>query len=216
MEARLRAAAAGVRADVVALGVDVHAFPPVVRVDGPPWRLLRVASINAVKDYPTLLRAIAHLAGRGFDIHLDIVGDDTMNGTAQAMTGELGLASRVTFHGFRPTDRLTSFYARAHLHIVSSRHEAAGVVVLEAAATGLPTVGTVVGYVADWHGDRAVAVPTQDHVALAGAIADLLQDHDKRERIAARAREWTLAHDADWTAERFEEIYNSISVVRRS
>ena len=216
MEARLHDAAAGVRADVVALGIDARAFPPVVRVDGPPWRLLRVASINTVKDYPTLLRAIAHLADSGLDIHLDIVGDDTMNGATQAMTRELGLASRVTFHGFQPTDRLTNFYARAHLHVVSSRHEAAGVVVLEAAATGLATAGTAVGYVADWHGDRAVAVPTQDHVALAGAIADLLQNRDKRERIAARAREWTLAHDADWTAERLEEIYSSISVVRRS
>src|SRR5207247_3586058 len=29
-----------------------------------------------------------------------------------------------------------SFYARAHVHVVSSRHEAASVVVLEAASTG--------------------------------------------------------------------------------
>jgi glycosyltransferase involved in cell wall biosynthesis len=216
MDARLHDAAAGVRADVIALGVDARAFSPVVRVDGPPWRLLRVASINAVKDYPTLLRALAHLVERGLDTHLDVVGDDTMGGVAQAMARELGLTSCVTFHGFQPTDRLTDFYRRAHLHVVSSRHEAAGIVVLEAAATGLATVGTSVGHVADWDGDRAVAVPTQDHAALAGAIADLLHDRDRRERIATSAREWTLAHDTDWTAQQFERIYQSILDVRGS
>jgi glycosyltransferase involved in cell wall biosynthesis len=216
MEKRFRDAFGGVRADVVALGVDTRAFSPVVRVDGPPWRLLRVASINAVKDYPTLLRALAHLAGRGLDIHLDVVGDDTMDGAAQATTQELGLAARVTFHGFQPTDRLMDFYARAHVHVVSSRHEAAGVVVLEAAATGLATAGTAVGYVSDWHDDRAIAVPTQDPVALAGAIADLLQDREKRDRLATAARAWTLAHDADWTAGEFERIYGEVSNVRRS
>jgi glycosyltransferase involved in cell wall biosynthesis len=216
MDKRLRDAAGGLRADVVPLGIDAGSFSPAARLDGPPWRLLRVASINAVKDYPTLLRALDHLAGHGLDVQLDIVGDDTMDGAAQAMTQALGLASRVTFHGFHPTDRLTDFYARAHLHVVSSRHEAAGMVVLEAAATGLATVGTAVGHVADWHGDRAVAVPTQDPVALASAIADLLHDRERRACIAANAREWTLAHDADWTAGEFERIYNSIVVVRRS
>ena len=27
--------------------------------------------------------------------------------------------------------------------------------------------------------------------------------------MAAAAREWTLTHDADWTAARFEEIYRA-------
>jgi len=125
----------------------------------------------------------------------------------QALTRTLQLDARVTCHGFQPTDQLAAFYARAHLHVVSSRHEAAGVVVLEAAAAGLATVGTAVGYVADWTPDRAVAVPVSDPNALAAAIVELLQDPARRARIASAAREWTLAHDADWTAAQFEGIY---------
>ena len=117
------------------------------------------------------------------------------------------LDARVTFHGFQPTDRLAALYAQAHLHVVSSRHEAAGVVVLEAAAAGLPTVGTAVGFVADWSPDRAVAVPVGDPNALADAVVELLRDPARRARLAAAAREWTVAHDADWTAAQFEGIY---------
>ena len=123
----------------------------------------------------------------------------------------------MTFHGFQPTDALAAFYTRADLHVVSSRHEAAGVVVLEAACAGVPTVGTRVGYLADWSLDgaedgreRAVAVAVGDAEALATATIGLLQDAPRRERIAGAAREWALAHDADWTAQRFEEIYSEV------
>jgi glycosyltransferase involved in cell wall biosynthesis len=210
MAQRLQRVAGDARADVVAIGIDPAAFHAAVRTEGPPWRLLRVASINDVKDYPTLLRAVAHLAASGLDVHLDVVGDDTMHGNAQAMARALDLGSRVTFHGFQPTDRLAAFYARAHLHVVSSRHEAAGVVTLEAAASGLATVGTAVGYVADWRGDRALAVPTRDPVALGTGVADLLRDRPRREQLAASARRWTLAHDADWTAGQFDRIYRDV------
>jgi glycosyltransferase involved in cell wall biosynthesis len=201
-------ALAGARVDLVPFGVDPHFFPPGDPVDGPPWRLLRVASINPVKDYPTLLRALAAVIARVPDVRLDIVGFDTLNGSVQALGRELGVDAHVTFHGFQPTDALAPFYARAHVHVVSSRHEAASVATLEAASAGLPTVGTAVGYVADWAGhDRAVAVAVGDHQALASAIGDLLQDAARRRRIASAARAWTLAHDADWTAARFERIY---------
>ena len=194
-------------AAVVPIGIDASGFPLALRVEGPPWRLLRVGSINAVKDYPSLLHTLALVAARGSDVHLDIVGEDTMGGCMQALARTLGLELRVTFHGFQPTDRLAPFYARAHLHVVSSRHEAAGVVALEAASTGLATVGTEVGYVADWQPDRAVAAPVGDPHALANAIVGLLQDPIRREHIATAARKWTLAHDADWTADQFERIY---------
>ena len=128
----------------------------------------------------------------------------------QALARTLGVDGQVTFHGFRPTDALAAFYARAHLHVVSSRHEAASVAVLEAASTGLATVGTAVGYVADWTPDRAVAVPVGDSAALADAIVALLHDPSRRQRIASAARAWTIAHDADWTAQQLERVYAEV------
>jgi glycosyltransferase involved in cell wall biosynthesis len=195
---------------VVPIGVDPSCFPLAARLDGPPWRLLRVGSLNSVKDYPTLFDALARLVRHGLDVHLDVVGEDTMDGRLQELARTPELESRVTFHGFQPTDRLAALYQRAHLLVVSSRHEAAAVVVLEAAASGLATVGTSVGYVADWHPDRAIAVPVQNPEALANAIAGLLQDPPRRARLASAAREWTLLHDADWTAAQFETIYGEV------
>lgn len=217
MKRTAAALVSGVGVDVVPIGVDPRAFPPKGGRSGPPFRLLRVGSLNRVKDYPTLLRALGRIVP-SLPVHLDIVGEDTLDGLLQRQAQVLGLDSHVTFHGFQPTDALAAFYTRADLHVVSSRHEAAGGVVLEAACAGVPTVGTRVGYLADWSvesaGDgreRAVAVAVGDADALATAAIGLLQDAPRRERIAVAARAWALAHDADWTAQRFEEVYAEVA-----
>jgi len=106
---------------------------------------------------------------------------------------------------------LVPLYQRSHLFVLSSRHEAAAAVVLEAAACGVPVVGTSVGYVADWAPDRAVAVPIQNSAALAQAIETLLADPAQRQRLAGAARNWVLAHDAEWTATQIERIYATLA-----
>jgi glycosyltransferase involved in cell wall biosynthesis len=207
------AAQHGVRAQVIPIGAvaDNPGLLPERPAEGPPWRLLHVASINAVKDHDTLLRAMAAVVARLPDVHLDMVGADTRDGHAQRLAESLGLARHVTFHGFLTTDALQPLWARAHLHVVSSRHEAAGVVTLEAAMAGVPTVGTRVGYIADGDPHRSVAVPVGDHSRLADAIVTLIGDPIQRAVIASTARTWALAHDADVTASMFDSLYRDVT-----
>jgi glycosyltransferase involved in cell wall biosynthesis len=204
------AAANGVEAAIVPIGVAPPAGVP-VRPAPPPWRLIHVASINRVKDHTTLLRALRRVVTVDPRVHLDVVGEDTLNGAAQRAADELGIRDHVTFHGFLPSAAVADLYALAHLHVVSSRHEAAGVAVLEAAAAGVPTVGTRVGYVSDWApAERAIAVPVGDPDALGDAILLMLHDGSRRARVAERARAWTLTHDADWTAVAFDRLYRAV------
>jgi len=204
------------RAEIVPIGIDRQTFTGSERRDGPPWRLVRVASINRVKDFPLLLRAFRLVVSRIHDVHLDIAGEDTLGGAMQALAQSLGLSRQVAFHGALPIERVASLYADAHLHVSTSRHEAAGVATLEAACAGVPTVGTRVGYIDDWTADadaasaRAVGVAVNDPAALADAIVGLLTDPKRRSQIAANARAWATAHDADWTAHRFEQIYGDV------
>jgi glycosyltransferase involved in cell wall biosynthesis len=205
-----RARACGVRTRVIPLGVDCRLFTSAPRSEGPPWRLLNVASLNPVKDHETLLRAFRAVLDNGIDAHLDLVGEDTMGGAVSDLAGRLGVRARTAFRGFLATGQLVPFYQRAHLFVLSSRHEAAGSVVLEAAACGVPVVGTAVGHIADWAPERAIAVPVRDARALASAIEALLADRLERERLALAARTWTLARDADWSANHVERLYTRL------
>jgi glycosyltransferase involved in cell wall biosynthesis len=199
----------GVVPDVVPLGVDDAFFGEQVST-GPPFRLLHVASLNRVKDQGTLLRALRRVVDRGGDVNLDIVGEDTLGGSVQATCAALGLSERVTFHGFLPSDRALPFFRRADLFVLSSRHEAGPLVVLEAAARGVPTVGTAVGHIRDFGPDLSVAVPVGDAAALAEGILSLLSDGERRHVMGEAARRWARAHDANATAAAFERIYAEV------
>lgn len=94
--------------------------------------------------------------------------------------------------------------------MVSSLHETGPIAMLEAAACGIPTVGTPVGYVSDWAGTRAVAVPHNDPDAMAAALLQLLADAPRRRALGTSARDWVRRHDSRWTAENFLHLYRSL------
>jgi glycosyltransferase involved in cell wall biosynthesis len=79
--------------------------------------------------------------------------------------------------------------------------------VCEAAAAGVPAVGTAVGIVAELAPEAALAVPVGDAEALAGGIVALLQDPARREALGRAAQAWAHTHDAGWTAAQFESLY---------
>jgi glycosyltransferase involved in cell wall biosynthesis len=211
------AAAAGFEARLVPLGVEPAGFlPRAPRSPSDPVRLLHVGSLNRVKDQATLLGAFALALERAQSLRLDVVGEDTLGGEVQALAVRLGLGDAVTFHGWLPTDGVRPLFARADLLVVSSRHEAGPVVLVEAAACGVPTVGTAVGHVAEGDGVRSRAVPVGDARALAGAIVALAADEPLRRRMGEAALAWARENDAVRTAARFEAVYRRVSLERAS
>jgi glycosyltransferase involved in cell wall biosynthesis len=196
-------------ARLIALGADTCRFaPPEHPLPGPPWRLLHVASLNRVKDQPTLLRAFQQVHAAEPATHLDIIGEDTLDGAIQRLASELGLADAVTFHGFQTSDVVSAQLQSSHLLLHSSLFEDAGpLTFLEAAACAVPTVGTAVGLIADLAPEAAVAVPVGDAGALAWATLALLRDEASRAALGRRALNWATLHNADWTAAQFEALY---------
>ena len=204
----------GVAAQRIPLGVDPTRWParePEARAPGEPLRLVHVASLNRVKDQPTLLRALDILARQGHDFHLDIVGEDTLSGEMQRLSAELQLGERVSFHGFLPQAELRNVMARAHVCVMTSRHEAGPLAVLEAATLGIPTVGTCLGHIAEWARDAALAVPVCDPTSLAGALASLASDEERRRALGRAAQSRALREDADHTACAFESVYQRLN-----
>jgi glycosyltransferase involved in cell wall biosynthesis len=199
----------GIRAQRVPLGVDTadwRTLAPRARGSG-PIRFVHVASLNRVKDQPTLLRALAKLAKAGVDFELRIVGVDTLDGDIHHLARDLGLEQRIHFLGFRTQRELRPLMASADLLVMSSLHEAGPLALLEAAVAGVPSVGTAVGHFVEWAPDAALAVPVGDADALANAISRLTDDDGLRMRIAAEAQRRALVEDADHTAASFQALY---------
>ena len=193
-------------------GVDSKLFDgPPERSPGPPWRLLHVASINRVKDQASLLRAMRLVRDGQDDVTLDCIGEDTLGGHLQRLAVELGLGETVRFHGFKPLDAVVPFYRTAHLYLQSSLHESMAAAVLEAAAAGVPTVGTAVGLIAEMAPKAALAVPVQNPEALAEGILTLLTHEEQRVRLGRAAQALARTYDADRTAAQFEAVYAQVN-----
>ena len=209
------AAAMGVVAEQVVLGVDLDKWPvlpPRPRDGSGPSQLLHVASLNRVKDQGTLLRAMARLRDAGERFHLDIVGQDTLQGAVQGLAHSLDLDEFLTFHGFLPHSQLRPLFEAADILVMCSLHEGGEVVTLEAAVAGIPVVGTRVGHTATWAPDAAVAVPVGDDAGLAREITRLLHDEPTRLRLAREAQRRAVANDADATAECVNAIYRRLTL----
>ncbi len=173
----------------ITLGIDEAVFKPADNPQPTENKLIHAASLIGVKDQATLIRAMAHLSD---DVTLDIIGTGSDEPRLRALAAELGITHRIRFLGKVAHLDLPTYYQRAALNILCSRHEGLGMVTLEAAACGIPTVGTAVGLLPDFP-SLGVSVPVGDDVALANAIRDLLANKEKRLALGFSAK--NLVHN---------------------
>ena len=149
--------------------------------------ILFVGRVTRDKGVRELLEAFDELLKGGYDADLLLVGplDDERGGAV-----DLSGLPRVHHVGY--TDCPERYMAVADFLCLPSYREGFGTVVIEAAAMGLPTVGTRIYGLTDAVEDGAtgVLVPPRDTAALAGVMRNMLDAPDRLASMgrAARAR----------------------------
>lgn len=193
------------------LGVDTNLFRHgSAERDGGPPRLVHAASLVPVKDQRMLLRAAGLLRARGIAFQLDLAGEGLLDGELRRLAARLRLDGQVHFHGALRHDALPAFYRGAAAFVLTSRHEAQCMAALEAAACGVPAVGTAVGILPELEPGAALTVPVGRAEALAAALAELLEDGRRRRSMAQAARARTAGEFGLATCgERFRAMYNA-------
>jgi len=169
-----------------------------------------VGALAEKKGHAYLLEALAQVRERR-PAELDVVGDGELRSVLEARAAELGLGSAVRFHGELPKEEVARLMAAADLFVLPSLHETFGCVLIEAMASGLPSVATRVGGVPEVLPPEAgLLVTARDPEALAEAIeATLDRDFDSAElhRNAERAYGYEAFADR-WSAV-YDELLSS-------
>lgn len=96
------------------------------------------------KNVDKVLHALAGLKNR-FDFQYVVAGEGSQRGTLEQLARTLGISDRVRFTGRVSDSELKNLYARADLFVLAasinpSSHEGFGIVYLEAAACGVPSL----------------------------------------------------------------------------
>lgn len=217
----------GLNISVIDPGIDMSKFSDVTRTDRHvsitnPY-ILGVGAVKARKGYDISLRAFALLKTDFPRLRYVIVGSQTDEPKFFRMltelARELGVERDIDFLTNIPDSELNTLYDHASVFVLTSvnlgfHFEGFGMVFLEAAAHGLPCVGTLGNGIADSveDGTTGILVPQHDAEATARAIRAILSDTVKAERMSARARAFASEHDLPHLARCYERLYRGIFI----
>jgi glycosyltransferase involved in cell wall biosynthesis len=178
----------------------------VARDYGGELTLLTVGRLDVEKNPLLLADIMARLLEGPRSWRLLVCGDGPMREQLHDRLGELGLLERVELLGYVPIDGgLLDLYRTSHAFLHVSWTEGFPQVLVEAFASGLPTVATAVGGVPAAAGGAALLVEPDDAVAAAAALERIAAEPGLRaELIEAglqRARGGTLEAASERLAE---------------
>jgi glycosyltransferase involved in cell wall biosynthesis len=160
--------------------------------------VLTVGRLDAEKNPLLLADIVARLAQGERRWRLLVCGDGPMRPQLQARVEELGLGDRVELLGYVPIDGgLLDLYRTSHAFLHVSWTEGFPQVLVEAFASGLPTVATAVGGVRAATGDAALLIEPDDADAAAVELERIAAD----EQLRARLIEAGLQRAGDGTLE---------------
>ncbi len=170
-----------------------------------------VGRLESVKGADYFLDTAAAIAKELPMVRFLVAGDGSLRPALEERTRTLGLHERLSFAGW--VEDIDAIFGQIDVLVVSSRNEAVGRVILEAAARGIPSVATRVGGIPEVVRDKetGLLVGPGDVRGLAGAVLCLLKDEALRRKMGARASAWVRQEygESKMIAE-FERLYSEL------
>lgn len=192
--------------ELAPLGIAPQKIPVGTSEPRRPVRLLTVAALQPVKNFPALFELLRPL---GCDTYrLTIAGTGPLAEAVQGNIEALGLQENVRLAGWQPADSFRAQYAQHDLLLALSLHEAQGMALVEAGAAGLPIVTTRVGAAQALADLGAAVVFCEPQAAATAVLAEAISRLPDLQRRARRAApKIRAAYDLEKAAARFTAVY---------
>lgn len=220
-QAQIRDGADPTKTLVIPNGIDMAPLAALPRVEAGPgeFRIGFVGRVVPIKDVKTFIRAVKIVSGTLPGAHAVIAGpgdeDPEYLEECRTLAATLGVADRVEFTGRIDVKRI---YPRIDVLVLTSISEGLPLVILEAAAAGIPVVSTDVGACRELlegrlPADRAIGASglvtgLADPAATARAILSLAGDRGLREEMGRAGQTRVRAHYQETDLiRRYREIY---------
>jgi glycosyltransferase involved in cell wall biosynthesis len=177
---------------------------------------LAVGRFEVAKDYPNMLHGFAKVREQDNRAVLLLVGRGSLQAETEALSRDLGLGGSVRFLGVR--NDVPEVMSAADGYVLSSAWEGMPIVLLEAAAAGLPIVATVAGgnseVVSD--GVSGFLVPPRESDSLSRAMLRLMGlSEPQRRSMGERGRENVrIHHGLERMVDRWEDLYREVLLDR--
>ncbi|HVW85533.1 MAG TPA: glycosyltransferase [Bryobacteraceae bacterium] len=199
--------------EVTPLGVDHGLFAPRSScAAGDPFEILCVGRLTPAKGQHILVSAVRRLHAEGRRVRLRLIGDGPDRTSLEQVVRDAGLAGHVILEGSVNQDRIRDFYREADVFALASFAEGIPVVLMEAMAMEIPCVTTWITGIPELIRDSidGLLVPPSDDIALAAAIARLMDDPELRRRLGEAGRRRIIdKYDLRANVEKLAQVYRT-------
>lgn len=110
--------------------------------------LVFVGRIDHQKDPKKLVESVKILRDKGEKVRLLVIGDGVLRKDVESSIKEKGLAQHILLLGLKPKAEIAKLLVASDLFVLPSRYEGMPIALLEALASGLPSIANNVGEVA--------------------------------------------------------------------
>ncbi|MCB5908384.1 glycosyltransferase family 4 protein [Streptomyces pinistramenti] len=214
--------AAVYRARMPLPGVRIQAVPNIVPApqvppsDGTGKVIAAAGRLVPGKRFDLLIEAFSAVAAKHPDWRLRIHGGGAERAGLQQLIDGLGLGDRAELTG--PRSPIEAEFAKAAVVASASDAESFGMTLVEAMRCGVPVVSTdcplgPAEIITD--GTDGLLVPRGDGMALAGALLTLVEDPERRGRMAAAALHSATRYDPGPIAARYQRLFEELRSTRR-
>ncbi len=155
-----------------------------------------------------VIQTCGDLSRQGIRFHLVIAGDGKEREALKQLADRY-LPGKVRFLGKLSGKDMSRFYSAGDLFVFPGYNESLGMVFLEAQSCGLPVVAFANGGIPEVviNGETGTLVPLGDKAAFTRAVADLLADHERREKMGRAASSFIrMHHDLKTNYRQMEQI----------
>ena len=206
-------------------GIDIHRIQveTMANIHAELWLPVQAPIVGAIgaltpeKGHRHLIDAAALVVREVPDARFVILGEGELRPALERQIRELHLDKHVFLPGFRQD--VLGFLRAFDVFVMPSLSEGLGTSLLDAMAASKATVATNTGGIPEVvvDGETGLLVPPRDHQALAHAIATLLKDQKRREKMGAAGLERVQRiFSAEQMVEKTLEVYRNLSADRRN
>jgi len=170
--------------------------------------LLYVGTIEPRKN---ALKIVKALHSYNIDIPLIIIGKATeYSKQIKEYINNNGLNLRVKMLHQVTQEELPVFYQQAKVFIYPSLFEGFGIPIIEALYSGTPVITSKGGCFPEAGGPSTVYIDPENHDELANALIDLLNDKQKRKKMAESGKEYVKKFDSEVVTKNLHQLYERL------
>ncbi len=205
--------------DVINPGIDFKSFQQ-DHLESDQKFILGVGALKERKGYHISILAFSRARKVIPGLEYKIIGsqkDVSYFSDLKALARECGVSEYVKFITNITDKELKDLYGQSKMFILTSinashHFEGYGLVFLEAAAAGLPVLGTSGNGIEDTinKGKNGILVPQNDIEKTAKAIVDIMSDSEGWIKMSQASYKWAEEHNLDDVVKKYTSLYGQI------